>query len=144
MKKVSPKFCLFVSLASDSLQFQKQLVTKSETCFGFKPLGNHSCIKRKINSNNQKFQKEKRVVSHSLSYVHNQRHRQLDYHWKDCLKHLLFKINSNNTRKTCEICSKLTIKTPEQCQWHPSGVFIVNFEYTSHLFLVFPLLTLNK
>ena len=27
---------------------------------------------------------------------------------------------------------------------HRSGVFIVNFEHNSHLFLVFPLLTLNK
>ena len=25
----------------------------------------------------------------------------------------LFKINNRNTRKRCEICSKLTIKTPE-------------------------------
>ena len=30
--------------------------------------------------------------------------------------------------KNCEICSKLTIKTPERRQWR-SGVFIVNFEY---------------
>ena len=27
----------------------------------------------------------------------------------------------------CEIYSKLTIKTPERCQWRRSGVFIVNF-----------------
>ena len=26
----------------------------------------------------------------------------------------LFKLNSRNTRKRCEICSKLTIKTPER------------------------------
>ena len=26
----------------------------------------------------------------------------------------LFKVNNRNTRKKCEICSKLTIKTPEQ------------------------------
>ena len=26
----------------------------------------------------------------------------------------LFKVNSRNTRKRCEICSKLTIKTPER------------------------------
>ena len=26
----------------------------------------------------------------------------------------LLKINNRNTRKKCEICSKLTIKTPEQ------------------------------
>ena len=27
----------------------------------------------------------------------------------------LFKVNNKNTRKRCEICSKLTIKTPERC-----------------------------
>ena len=26
----------------------------------------------------------------------------------------LFKANSRNTRKTCKICAKLTIKTPER------------------------------
>ena len=30
----------------------------------------------------------------------------------------LFKINNRNTRKRFEICSKLTIKIPERCQWH--------------------------
>ena len=38
-----------------------------------------------------------------------------------------------------EICSKLTVQTPE---WRRSGVFIVNFEYVSHLFLVFLMLAL--
>ena len=38
--------------------------------------------------------------------------------------------NNRNTRKRCEICSELTIKTPER------HVFIVNFEHISHLFLV--------
>ena len=28
----------------------------------------------------------------------------------------------------CEICSKLTIKTPERHHWGRSGVFIDNFE----------------
>ena len=32
-----------------------------------------------------------------------------------------------------EICSKSTIKTPNRCQWHHFGVFIVNFEHISHL-----------
>ena len=31
--------------------------------------------------------------------------------------------------KGFEICSKLTIKTPERRQWRRFGVFIVNFEY---------------
>ena len=56
----------------------------------------------------------------------------------------LLKVNNRNTRTRCEICSKLTINTPERRQWRRSGVFIVNFEHISHLVLVFLLLTLNK
>ena len=41
----------------------------------------------------------------------------------------LLKVNNRNSSTKCEICSKLTIKTPEQCQWRRSGVFIVNFEH---------------
>ena len=55
----------------------------------------------------------------------------------------MFKVNNRNTRTRCEICSKLTIKTPERCHLRRSGVFIVNFEHISHLVLVFLLLTLN-
>ena len=36
----------------------------------------------------------------------------------------MFKINYRNTRTRCEICSRLTIKTPELC----SSVSVVNFE----------------
>ena len=54
------------------------------------------------------------------------------------------KVNNRNTRTRCEICSKLTINTPERRHWRRSGVFIVNFEHISHLVLVFLLLTLNK
>ena len=56
----------------------------------------------------------------------------------------LLKVNSRNTRARCEICSKLTIKTPERRHWRLSGVFIVNFEHISHLGLVFLLLTLKR
>ena len=46
----------------------------------------------------------------------------------DQVKHIyLFKLNNSNGRKRCKIFSKLTIKTPP-------GVFIVNFEQTSHFF----------
>ena len=38
----------------------------------------------------------------------------------------LFKVNNRNTITRCEICSKLTIKTPGRHQ-RRSGVFIVNF-----------------
>ena len=33
----------------------------------------------------------------------------------------------------CEICSKLTLETPEQRQWRCSGFFIVNFEQISQI-----------
>ena len=48
-----------------------------------------------------------------------------------------------NTRTSFEICPKLTIKTPERCQWRRSGVFIVSFQHISKLVLVFLLLTFN-
>ena len=45
-------------------------------------------------------------------------------------------------------CSKSAIETREKgvkyFQRHYSGVFIVNFEHISHLFIVFLLFTLNK
>ena len=56
----------------------------------------------------------------------------------------MFKVNDRNTRSKCEICSKLTIKTPERSHSRRSGVFIVNSEHISHLVLVFLLLTLSR
>ena len=50
------------------------------------------------------------------------------------IKHILVQSSTRNTRKRCWICSDLTKKTPEQCQWYHSGVFVVNFE---HIFLPF-------
>ena len=44
----------------------------------------------------------------------------------------LFKVNNKNTRKRCEIFSRLTIKTLERRHCHRSVVFIVNFEHISH------------
>ena len=49
----------------------------------------------------------------------------------------LFKVYDRNTRKRCEICSKLTIKTPNRSHCRCSIVFIVNFEYISDLVLLF-------
>ena len=46
----------------------------------------------------------------------------------------MFKVSNRNTRKRCEICSKLTIKPPKRCHWRRFGGFIVNFEHISHLF----------
>ena len=47
------------------------------------------------------------------------------------------KVNNKNARTMCEICSKLTIKTPESRQWRRSGVYIVNFANIPHPILVF-------
>ena len=55
----------------------------------------------------------------------------------------LLKVSNKNTRIRCEICSKLTIKTPERPQWRRSGVAIVIFEHILQLFLVFLLLNLG-
>ena len=55
----------------------------------------------------------------------------------------LLTVNNGNTKKSCEIYSKLTIKTSEGDNWRRSGVFIVNLEHISLLALVFLLLTLN-
>ena len=85
----------------------------------------------------------------------------------------LLKVNNRNTKTRCEICLKLTIKTPERRHWRRlkltiktperrhwrrlkltiktperrhwrrSGVFIVNFKHISLLVLVILLLTLN-
>ena len=43
----------------------------------------------------------------------------------------MFKVNNRNTQARCEICSKLTIKTPERRQLRHSDAFIVNFGHIS-------------
>ena len=43
----------------------------------------------------------------------------------------MFKVNNRNTGTRCEICPKLTIKTPERRHWCRSGVFIVNYRLAS-------------
>ena len=49
----------------------------------------------------------------------------------------IFKVSNRNTKTRCEICSKLIIKTSERRHCRRSGVFIVDLEHISHLFLVF-------
>ena len=56
----------------------------------------------------------------------------------------MFIVNNRNTRRRCEICSELTIMTPERRHWRRPGIFVVNFEHISHLVLVFLLLTLSR
>ena len=55
----------------------------------------------------------------------------------------LFKVNIRNTRTRYDICSKLTIKTPEQRHWSRSVVIIITFEHMLYLVPVFLLLNLN-
>ena len=43
-----------------------------------------------------------------------------------------------------EVCSKLTIKTPEWRYQYPPGAYITNFEQVLHIGLVFHLIILNK
>ena len=52
------------------------------------------------------------------------------------------KSKANNWAK-CGIYSKLTTNT-SGCQWSCSGVFSINLEQISHLFLVFQTLILNR
>ena len=42
-------------------------------------------------------------------------------------------MNNSNTRKRCEICSKLTIKSPQR----RSTVFFANYDYVPYLFTPF-------
>ena len=53
----------------------------------------------------------------------------------------MFKVKKKNTGIRCEICSKLTIKTPERRQF---AISIFNSEHVLHLVLVVLKLTLNK
>ena len=48
----------------------------------------------------------------------------------------LLKVNNRNIATKCEIYLKLTIRHKNDVNWRRSGVFIVNLEHISHLFLV--------
>ena len=43
----------------------------------------------------------------------------------------MFKVNNRNTRTRCEICLKLTIKTPER---RPPGIVLVSLLLALHIF----------
>ena len=55
----------------------------------------------------------------------------------------MFKVSNRISRKRYEICSKLTMKTPEQHRLR-SSVIIITFEYIAHLSLVFLFLSLER
>ena len=59
-------------------------------------------------------------------------------------QNLLVQSQQKKNRKKCEICSELIMKISERRQCLRSGVFNVNLEHISHLFLVFLMLNLNK
>ena len=65
----------------------------------------------------------------------------------------MLKFNNRSTTIRCGMCLNLIIRSPKRRQLRravvfvvfiSSGVFIVNFEHISHLFLVFQLLTWNR
>ena len=56
----------------------------------------------------------------------------------------LLNVNTKSSKRRCEICSKLSIKTSDRCNWRCCGVFTVNFEHIPHLSLVFLLLNFNR
>ena len=57
---------------------------------------------------------------------------------------MIFKFNNRDTRKSYEICYRLTIKTPERHHLRCPGVFIVNFEHISHLFSSVPVINFEQ
>ena len=128
-------------LLSETWTFPKQLFSKNEIQLTtkFKKIWNQ--LKTKIFC----FQKSPRItwkievlVSHvnlSIFELENAPVTANNY---------LLKAISRSIRKRCEIYSKLTIKKPERRHWRRSGVFIVNFEYISNLFLVFLLINLSR
>ena len=52
------------------------------------------------------------------------------FRWSVCFisQQNIFKISNKNIRKRCEICSKLTLKTPE---WHQWGACLVYNQFIS-------------
>ena len=46
----------------------------------------------------------------------------------------IFKVSNRNTRTRCDICSKLTIKTPERHQNDTIGVALVSLVLTLNIF----------
>ena len=72
----------------------------------------------------------------SLSWLHSWLHK-FSTHFPSAKWLSIF---CKNTKTKCELFSKLARKTSKQCRWCCSNVFTTNFEYISHLDLVFLLL----
>ena len=71
-------------------------------------------------------------------YLHRRTNRCWRLVWIVQANIYLFKVNDRNTRTRCEMCSKLTLKTPKRRHWRHSDVFIV----TPFFFVNNPFLTL--
>ena len=65
------------------------------------------------------------IQSFFITYLDIPKLKSLILKWLDPAGIYLLKINNRNTRLRCEICSKLTIETPEQSDKRRSGVLVV-------------------
>ena len=74
------------------------------------------------------------IINFSIQKSQKIHSNQIKYAFSFLVSIYLLKVNNGNTTTGCEICSKLTIKTPKRRHWHRSGVFIVNFEHIHTLF----------
>ena len=92
---------------------------------------------------NEPYIKQFLQISKSLSFYYQRislytlkSHMRCTSFWVYPANKCMLKVNNANTRRRGEMCSKLTIKTPELHLWRHPVVFIVGFEYVSHI-LVF-------
>ena len=46
----------------------------------------------------------------------------------------LFKVKNRNTRKRCEVCSKLTVKIPKRRHWRRSGILLLTLDIRNTYF----------
>ena len=88
-----------------------------------------------------RLQEELALFSHSISIYQKIVSRLLAYFRLFAAGIYLVQVNNDNTRTMCEICSNLTIKSPERRYWRRSGVFNINFQQISHIILLLSLLT---
>ena len=122
------KSCLLM-LSGKYVTLKSALITKNEHIL---PTENHKIFDFTLDNTQGFF---RALLNHSMKVKHQIQH-------PACI--FLLKFNNISTRKRWEICSKLTIKTPERRNGTVLVYFFVNFEHISYLVLVFLLLTLNK
>ena len=94
---------------------------------------------------------------YSETWTEHENRRVVVWKFSSPVNKCMLKVSNRNTRRKCEICSKLPIKTIKRRQllfplkssetlsddfrgnrsWRRSGIFIVNFEHISYLSLLF-------